>query len=79
MSGKIIGVDVGGTFTDVFILDPTTGSAETRSPPRGPINRAAFWTGLPRRSRIFPRFRWWCMARLRARTPCWNARAQKSA
>ena len=28
MSSKMIGVDVGGTFTDIFVLDEQKGTAE---------------------------------------------------
>ncbi len=33
MSGKIIGVDVGGTFTDIFVLDPAKGSVRVGKVP----------------------------------------------
>ncbi len=32
-AGKIIGVDVGGTFTDIFVLDETTGKVRTGKVP----------------------------------------------
>ncbi len=46
MSGKMIGVDVGGTFTDVFVLDEATGTApwSPRCRPRARTSRAASWT-----------------------------------
>ena len=33
MSNKMIGVDVGGTFTDVFILDEVSGTADVAKVP----------------------------------------------
>ena len=33
MSSKMIGVDVGGTFTDVFILDEANATAEVAKVP----------------------------------------------
>ena len=33
MSGKIVGVDVGGTFTDIFVLDEDAGVVRTGKVP----------------------------------------------
>ena len=33
MTGKLIGVDVGGTFTDIFAFDPATGEASVAKTP----------------------------------------------
>ena len=33
MSGAIVGVDVGGTFTDLFLFDPSTGRFQTAKVP----------------------------------------------
>ena len=48
MSGRyVIGVDVGGTFTDVFILDQSTGSAEIRKvPSTKPDQSQGFLAGI---------------------------------
>jgi N-methylhydantoinase A len=44
---KIAGVDVGGTFTDVFVLDETTGTARVAKVPSTPQNQAiGFLAGL---------------------------------
>jgi N-methylhydantoinase A len=51
MSGSImIGVDVGGTFTDIFVLDPTTGKAEVAKVPTSrPDQSAGFLAGIGQR------------------------------
>jgi len=48
VSGRyVIGVDVGGTFTDVFILDQSTGSAEIRKvPSTRPDQSQGFLAGI---------------------------------
>ncbi len=45
--GKMVGVDVGGTFTDVFILDEATGKASVaKVPTTRPDQSAGFLSGL---------------------------------
>ena len=47
MSRRIVGVDVGGTFTDVFALDLATGAATVaKVPTTRPDQSAGFLTGL---------------------------------
>ena len=47
MSGTMIGVDVGGTFTDVFVLDEATGSARVaKVPTTRPDQSGGFLTGI---------------------------------
>jgi N-methylhydantoinase A len=47
MSGRIVGVDVGGTFTDVFVLDPAAGTATTaKAPTSRPDQSAGFLAGV---------------------------------
>ena len=46
-SGFLIGVDVGGTFTDIFLLDPATGRAEVvKVPTSRPDQSAGFLAGI---------------------------------
>ena len=40
-SGQIIGVDVGGTFTDLVLLDPATGGVRLAKVPSTPGTRRA--------------------------------------
>ncbi|WP_425046036.1 hydantoinase/oxoprolinase family protein [Primorskyibacter sp. S87] len=49
MSGRMIGVDVGGTFTDVFVLDETDGTAAVaKVPTTRPDQSAGFLDGIGR-------------------------------
>jgi len=49
MSGKMIGVDVGGTFTDVFVLDDETGLASVaKVPTTRPDQSGGFLDGIAR-------------------------------
>jgi N-methylhydantoinase A len=49
MSGRMIGVDVGGTFTDVFVLDETTGTASVaKVPTTRPDQSGGFLDGIGR-------------------------------
>ncbi|MDW4499187.1 hydantoinase/oxoprolinase family protein [Sulfitobacter sp. D35] len=44
---KLVGVDVGGTFTDIFVLDETTGRAEvTKVPTTRPDQSGGFLAGI---------------------------------
>jgi len=46
-AGLVVGVDVGGTYTDVFVLDETSGSYQVAKVPSTPANQAdGFLTGL---------------------------------
>ena len=47
MSARMIGVDVGGTFTDVFVLNEQDGTAEVAKVPTTRPDQSAmvFWTG----------------------------------
>ncbi|MBO6758788.1 MAG: hydantoinase/oxoprolinase family protein [Roseibium sp.] len=50
MSGKLVGVDVGGTFTDVFVLDETTGRTEVaKVPTTRPDQSGGFLNGISQR------------------------------
>ena len=50
MSGKMVGVDVGGTFTDIFILDEATGRTEVNKvPPTRPDQSGGFLNGIGQR------------------------------
>ncbi len=40
LSGQVVGVDVGGTFTDLILMDPTTGSVRLAKVPSTPDNQA---------------------------------------
>jgi N-methylhydantoinase A len=47
MTGKMIGVDVGGTFTDIFVLDEGTGKAEVaKVPTTRPDQSRGFLSGI---------------------------------
>jgi len=49
MSGKMIGVDVGGTFTDVFVLDESAGTATVaKVPTTRPDQSGGFLDGIGR-------------------------------
>lgn len=49
MSGKMIGVDVGGTFTDVFVLDEAAGTASVaKVPTTRPDQSGGFLDGIRR-------------------------------
>ncbi|WP_137701584.1 hydantoinase/oxoprolinase family protein [Marimonas lutisalis] len=49
MSGRMIGVDVGGTFTDVFVLDEETGTASVaKVPTTRPDQSGGFLDGINR-------------------------------
>ncbi len=49
MSGRMIGVDVGGTFTDVFVLDEAEGTATVaKVPTTRPDQSAGFLDGIAR-------------------------------
>jgi N-methylhydantoinase A len=49
MSGRMIGVDVGGTFTDIFVLDETSGSASVaKVPTTRPDQSGGFLEGIGR-------------------------------
>ena len=41
MSGAIVGVDVGGTFTDLILMEPETGAVRLAKVPSTPANQAA--------------------------------------
>ena len=50
MNSKMIGVDVGGTFTDVFILDEANGTAEVaKVPTTRPDQSGGFLNGIQQR------------------------------
>ncbi|MEM9013350.1 MAG: hydantoinase/oxoprolinase family protein [Pseudomonadota bacterium] len=50
MSRKVVGIDVGGTFTDVFILDEATGRTEVaKVPTTRPDQSAGFLAGIAAR------------------------------
>lgn len=40
LSGQVVGVDVGGTFTDLVLMDPTTGDVRLAKVPSTPDNQA---------------------------------------
>ena len=47
MTGKMVGVDVGGTFTDVFVLDEATGQAQVaKVPTTRPDQSGGFLNGI---------------------------------
>ncbi|MEK9921398.1 MAG: hydantoinase/oxoprolinase family protein [Rhodospirillales bacterium] len=47
MSGWIVGVDVGGTFTDIFAINPKTGEIKTAKTPSTPADQSVgFLNGL---------------------------------
>ncbi|MFZ8949304.1 MAG: hydantoinase/oxoprolinase family protein [Alphaproteobacteria bacterium] len=47
MSGWIVGVDVGGTFTDIFAINPKTGEIKTAKTPSTPADQSiGFLNGL---------------------------------
>jgi N-methylhydantoinase A len=49
MTGKMVGVDVGGTFTDVFVLDEATGQASVaKVPTTRPDQSGGFLDGIGR-------------------------------
>ncbi len=41
MSGAVVGVDVGGTFTDLILMEPETGAVRLAKVPSTPANQAA--------------------------------------
>ena len=41
MSGAVVGVDVGGTFTDLILMEPATGAVRLAKVPSTPANQAA--------------------------------------
>ena len=41
MSGAIVGVDVGGTFTDLILMEPETGAVRLAKVPSTPANQSA--------------------------------------
>ena len=41
MSGAVVGVDVGGTFTDLILMEPETGNVRLAKVPSTPANQAA--------------------------------------
>ncbi len=41
MSGAVVGVDVGGTFTDLILVEPETGAVRLAKVPSTPANQAA--------------------------------------
>ena len=46
-ANRMIGVDVGGTFTDIFVLDEATGSAQVAKVPTSrPDQSAGFLSGI---------------------------------
>lgn len=50
MSSKMIGVDVGGTFTDIFVLDEATGTAQVaKVPTTRPDQSGGFLSGISSR------------------------------
>ena len=56
MSGVMVGVDVGGTFTDVFVLDEETGEARVaKVPTTRPDQSAGFLEGIGRQVDDFAR------------------------
>jgi N-methylhydantoinase A len=76
---RMIGVDVGGTFTDVFVLDEATGTAEVaKVPTTRPDQSGGFSTGSRGRSTTCRRSMSWSTAPPRAPTRCWSARARGS-
>jgi len=66
MSARMIGVDVGGTFTDVFVLDEATGTANVAKVPTSrPDQSGGFLSGISQAndrtadlSEILSRIRW---------------------
>ncbi len=47
MSGRMVGVDVGGTFTDIFVLDESTGKAQVgKVPTTRPDQSGGFVDGI---------------------------------
>ncbi len=76
----MIGVDVGGTFTDVFVLDEAAGTARVaKVPTTRPDQSGGFLDGIGAAGRTIsaPSARS-CTARPSAPTRCWNARARGS-
>ena len=50
MTGRMVGVDVGGTFTDVFVLDEASGRAEVaKVPTTRPDQSGGFLDGISAR------------------------------
>ena len=50
MSNRMIGVDVGGTFTDIFVLDEVSGLAEVaKVPTTRPDQSGGFLSGIESR------------------------------
>ena len=41
MNGAVVGVDVGGTFTDLILMEPETGAVRLAKVPSTPANQAA--------------------------------------
>ena len=41
MSGAVVGVDVGGTFTDLILMEPESGAVRLAKVPSTPANQAA--------------------------------------
>ena len=44
--GRVAGVDVGGTFTDLVIFDPATGAVQLSKVPTTLPNQAGCWRPL---------------------------------
>jgi len=75
MSSLMIGVDVGGTFTDIFVLNETAGTARVaKVPTTRPDQSAGFLDGI-----IFRKFLLLFMEQPQAPMRSWSARAPRPA
>ena len=72
-----IGVDVGGTFTDLLALDPASGVFRVAKVPSTPEDQSVgFIAGLAVLETDLRRSPRWCMAQPSPPMPCSSARAR---
>lgn len=77
---QVIGVDVGGTFTDVFVVDEAAGTARVaKVPTTRPDQSGGFLDGIGRQVEDLSTVQAVITAQPPAPTPCSSARARASA
>ena len=80
MSTRMVGVDVGGTFTDVFVLNEASGTAEVaKVPTTRPDQSAGFLDGIAQQVSDLSDIAVVVHGTPQAPTPCWSARVPRSA